>query len=256
MRTLVPECLAVSPCSTPSAGLDQCLRDFSSLGYRKFELFTEWAASRVSPDSPPGDYIQLAGKYDMRFTSMHLPAISDDPDAGVELSIKAAKFAGQLGVKVVIYKAKSRELYISCARRFLDGIEGAGVIPVIQNHKGTPITTLEDYREVIEGIADTRMKTLLEVGMFYSVGVKWVDAYQLLGDSIALVHVKDQIGDQRVPFGSGEVDFKGLFSKLDSDGYKGEIVVEMEVCRDDHSRTLSLLEDARRFCTEMIKETV
>ncbi|HCE42563.1 MAG TPA: hypothetical protein DET40_03345 [Lentisphaeria bacterium] len=248
------EQLVASPCSCPKTGLEQCLKDFSAIGYRKFELFTEWAESRVDIDSPVAQYLELGRKYGMQFTSMHLPAIAEDLDAGVGRAIKAAKFAGQLGVKAVIYKAKTRELYISGAKKFLDGIEGAGVTAVLQNHKGTPITTIDDYRAVIEGINDKRMKTLLEVGMFHSVGVKWKEGYDLLKGSIALVHIKDQIGEERVPFGEGEVDFKGLFAQLEADKYPGELVVEMEVCRDDYAKTIKLLEDARKLCEKIIKE--
>ncbi len=244
--------LVASPCSCPKTGLEQCLKDFSAVGYRKFELFTEWAESKVDIDRSAGEYLALAGKYGMSFTSMHLPAISDEASLGT--AIRAAKFAKELGVEVVIYKAKTRELYISCAGKFLDGIDGLGIIPVLQNHKGTPITTIDDYRAVIEGINDRRMKTLLEVGMFHSVGVKWKEGYDFLRGSIALVHIKDQIGDARVPFGEGEVDFKGLFAQLDADGYQGEIVVEMEVCRDDYAKTIRLLGGAREFCGKIIKE--
>ena len=248
------EQLVASPCSCPKTGLEQCLKDFSAIGYRNFELFTEWADSKVDIDKPASEYLELGRKYGMSFTSMHLPAITEDLDAGVERAIKAAKFAKELGVKVVIYKAKTRELYIAGAKKFLDGIEGAGVAAVLQNHKGTPITTIDDYRAVIEGINDKRMKTLLEVGMFHSVGVKWKEGYDLLKGSIALVHIKDQIGDARVPFGEGEVDFKGLFAQLEADKYPGEIVVEMEVCRDDYGKTIRLLGDARAHCEKTIKE--
>ncbi|OGV40355.1 MAG: hypothetical protein A2X48_23645 [Lentisphaerae bacterium GWF2_49_21] len=246
------EQFVASPCSCPKTGLEQCLKDFSALGYRKFEVFTEWAESRVDIDKSAAEYLELGRKYGMSFTSMHLPAIADDLDAGVARAIKAAKFAKELGVKVVIYKAKTRELYIAGAKKFLDGIEGVGITPVLQNHKGTPITTIDDYRAIIKGINDSRMKTLHEVGMFHSVGVKWKEGYDFLKGSIALVHIKDQIGDTRVPFGEGEVDFKGLFSQLNADGYAGEIVVEMEVCRDDYAKTIKLLGDARNFCEKII----
>ncbi len=246
--------LVASPCSCPKTGLEQCLRDFSKAGYRKFELFTEWAESRVDIDKSSSEYLVLGKKYGMSYTSMHLPAIADDLDAGVERAIKAAKFAKQLGVKVVLYKAKTRELYIAGAKKFLDGIEGLGITPVLQNHKGTPITTIGDFRAIISGINDNRMKTLLEVGMFHSVGVKWKEGYDFLKGSIALVHIKDQIGEERVPFGKGEVDFKGLFAQLNADGYMGDVVVEMEVCRDDYAKTISLLEDARKLCEQIIGE--
>lgn len=246
------EQFVASPCSCPKTSLEQCLKDFSALGYRKFEMFSEWCVSHADITIPPAKYLELAEKYCMKYTSMHLPSIGDDLDAGVELAIKAAKFAADIGVKVVLYKATTRESYIAGARRFLDEIEGLGIIPVLQNHKGTPISTLDDFQAVIKGINDSRMKTLLEVGMLYSVGVTWDQGYDLLKGSIALVHIKDQRGEERVPFGEGDVDFKNLFSQLDTDGYKGDVVVEMEVCRDDYERTIKLLGDARLHCEKLI----
>ena len=82
---------------------------------------------------------------------------------------------------------------------FLDAIEGLGVTPVVQNHSGTAVSSLADAREVHEGIADGRMKALLEVGHFHAAGVLWPDACDYLGDRIVLVHVKDQVGKQSVP---------------------------------------------------------
>lgn len=246
--------LATSPCSTPDVGIEQCLKDFSALGYQKFEMFSEWCASHADMSKSPEEYLEIANKYNMAYTSMHLPSIGDDLDAGVELAVKAAEFAADIGVKVVLYKAKTREAYIAGAKRFLDGIEGFGITPVLQNHKGTPITTIDDYRAIIVGINDSRMKTLLEVGMFHSVGVLWKEGYDFLNESIALVHIKDQIGEDRVPFGEGEVDLAGLFTQLNKDGYEGEIVIEMEVCRDDYDRTIQLLGDAKSHCEKIIGE--
>lgn len=46
------------------------------------------------------------------------------------------------------------------------------------------------------------------------VGGLWAEGFDLLGESIALVHVKDQVGPQSVPFGTGEVDLPGLFAHM------------------------------------------
>ncbi|MBN2714046.1 MAG: sugar phosphate isomerase/epimerase [Planctomycetes bacterium] len=243
---------AVSPCSSPKFGLEEALKSYSALGYRKFELFSAWAESRVELGTDPQVYLDLAEKYGMEYTSMHLLPIEDNYEESLEKAIAGAKLAKALGVKVVLYKANSRENYIKGAKDFLDAIDGLGVTPVLQNHVGTPITTADDFKAVIDGIADPRMKTLLEVGMFHSVGVSWQKGYKLLEGSIALVHIKDQIGENRVPFGEGEVDLKGLFEHLGNKGYDGEIVVEMEVCRDDQERTLKLLKEAREHCANLL----
>lgn len=237
--------LTVSPCSNPEMDLDEVLSAYRALGYEKFEVFTSWAKSAVDIEASPAIYVEKGRAHGMAFASLHLPPIDDDHAESVQRAVRAARFAAAIGVRVVLYKANTRPNYIACARAFLDGIEGLGVTPVLQNHAGTAISTLEDFREVREGIGDPRMKSLLEVGHFHTVGVSWKEGYDLLRDSIALVHIKDQIGPVSVPFGTGEIDLPGLFRHMDAAGYTGDYVVEMEV--QDKENTLRYLGDARDY---------
>lgn len=242
---MVPDQLAASPCSHPDLDLATLLEGYAALGYGTFEAFTEWARSAVDLCGDPAACRDEAARRGMAFTSMHLPAIGEDLEAGVTAAVEAARFARALGVRVVLFKAKSREALVEAGKPFLDRIEGLGVTAAVQNHVGSPITTLADYDAVLSGIGDARLKTVLEVGMFCSVGVSWREACRALDGTVALVHLKDQIGERRVPFGEGEVDFEGLFAHMDGQGYEGEYVVEMEVCRDDPERTFALLGEAR-----------
>ena len=240
--------IVVSPCSNPDMAWDEALNAYSALGYRNFEVFTSWAHSAVDLERPPRFYRENACKYGMMLTSMHLPPVTDAFEVSLEQAIAAAGFAQALGVEVVLYKAATRELYIRGARPFLDAIEDLSVIPVLQNHAGAALSTPDDFREVIAGIDDARMKTLLEVGQFHTVGVSWRQGWDLLGDSIALVHIKDQTGPQSVPFGAGEIDLPGLFEHLRSAGYTGRYVVEMEV--EDRENTLRYLNEALGYLEE------
>src|SRR5690606_21359715 len=106
-------------------------------------------------------------------SSLHLPPIGEDTDAGLAEAVHAAQFAAALGAKVVLFKAKSRSLYAKTAKSFLDRTEHLPITPVLQNHAGSPISGLDDFAEVLHAINDDRMKTLLEVGHFHSVGVSW-----------------------------------------------------------------------------------
>jgi len=249
---LTSDQLVASPACIPQWTLEQLLPAYAKLGFQKFEAFCTWCRSALDITQPPEAYLDLARPNSMRFTSMHLPPVTDDLEHSLEAAVATAAFAQAIGAGIVIYKADSRESYIRGARPFLDALQARGidVTPVLQNHKGTPITTLDDFRHVIEGISDPRMKTLLEVGHFQRAGVHWRDGYALLGDSIALVHI-NEIDDQgrSVPFGSGRVDFAGLFERLSADGYSGDIVVELELetRQQDPQRTLDELENALAF---------
>lgn len=237
---------SVSPCSNPELELDEVLAAYSAMGYQHFEVFTSWAKSAFDYKADPQIFIDKKKQYGMNFYSLHLPPIAaDNYDESLANAIKAAKFAKAIGVEVVLYKASDRPTYINAAAEFLEAIEELGITPVIQNHYGTPVTTLEDFCEVRKGINDDRMKSLLEVGHFHTAGVSWQQGYDLLQDSIALVHIKDQVGKQSVPFGTGEIDLPGLFQHLESVGYAGNYVVEMEVV--DKENTLKYLEDAFKY---------
>jgi sugar phosphate isomerase/epimerase len=228
--------------------LDEALDAYSRIGFTRFEVFTSWVKSAFDIDRDPAEYVERGRRYRMTFASMHLPPVGDDLAGSLDAAVRAARFAEAVGAGVVLFKAASRPNYIRAAGPFLDAIDSVGVTPVLQNHAGSPITSLEDFREVIDGIGDPRMRSLLEVGHFHAVGVDWREAADALGDGIALVHVKDQIQAQSVPFGTGQIDLPALLAHMRSVGYAGDYVVEMEV--QDRHNTLRYLSDARRYILE------
>lgn len=245
--------LVVSSCSAHTMDVDAILPRFAALGYRHFEVFTSWAKSSFDYHRDPAEYLAMARPYGWTFTSFHLPPVGDDIDAGIAEAVTAAKFAKALGCEVMLFKATSRPLYIQAAKPFLDAVQGLGVTPVLQNHFGTPITTLADFREVIEGINDPRMHHLFEVGHFHTAGVTWQDGYELLKDRIALVHIKDQVGKTPVKFGEGEVDLRGLFRHMRDVGYTGRYVVEMEAAKGDAEKSIELLGHARQWLGKLFQ---
>jgi len=243
--------LVASPCCHPDLSLESALALYADLGLRKFEAFTHWVASALDIHADPAAYRHVAAAHAMQFVSFHLPPVDGDP-ASFERSVEAARFAREVGASVVLFKADSRPRYIEAARPWLDAIEGLGLVPVVQNHAGSPITSLDDMGEVLDGIAEPRMQAVLEVGHFHTAGVPWRNACDRLGDRIALVHIKDQIGRQSVPFGAGEIDLPGLFRHLSSMGYTGDVVVEMEV-EDRENTTRYLREAVDYLCTRCLE---
>lgn len=242
-----------SPCCNPEMTLPEVLSAYSRLGFRKFEAFTSWVNSVLDWERDPVAYRDQALQHGMQYVSLHLPPVGDDREESLARAVKAARFAAALGARVVLFKATSRPNYIAAAKPFLEATEELGIIPVLQNHAGSPISTLADFEEVLASIGDPRMKTLLEVGHFHSVGVSWREGWDLLGDTIALVHIKDQVGRQSVPFGTGEVDLPGLFRWMRAVGYTGDYVIEMEVADREH--TLRYLADALDYLRAHCQKT-
>jgi sugar phosphate isomerase/epimerase len=245
--------LVASACSSPTLDLETLLTRSAAMGYRKCEAFTSWAAAHLDLDRDPAAYRAQAARHGIAFTSLHLPPVSAASGPTFARAVHAARFARDLGAGVVIFKADSRATYIAAGRPFLDAIAGCGVVPVLQNHAGSPITSLADLQEVRAGIDDPRMRTLLEVGYLHLAGTRWPEAVQALAGSIALVHIKDHIGERRVPFGQGEVDLCGLFAHLQAIGYPGDIVVEMEVSKDVEEN-LRLQAEAVAHCRRLFTE--
>jgi sugar phosphate isomerase/epimerase len=222
--------LAVSPCSHPELSLDQALSTYATLGLRRFEAFTSWVNSALDWTADPGEYRHRAGQRGVEFCSLHLPAVRAEAfDASLADAVSAAEFASQLGVSVVLFKADSQETYKQAAGRFVDHIADVPVIPVLQNHAGSPLSRLSDMVHVVEAIDDARMKVLLEIGHYHAVGDDWRQALSRFADRIALVHVKDMSGGRCVPFGQGDIDLHEVVSALKGIGYRGDIVLEAEV---------------------------
>jgi sugar phosphate isomerase/epimerase len=238
-----------SPACNPEMVRDDVLRAYSGIGYTQFEVFTAWAKSAFDYHKEAAHYREIGARYGMAFPSLHLPPVGEDGD--ISEAVTAARFAEELGAEIVLFKATSRPAYIRSAGTFLDAVDDLNVTPVLQNHAGSPIESLADFREVIEGIGDDRMKTLLEVGHFHAVGVSWREGYDLLTESVALVHIKDMLGRQSVPFGTGEIDLPELFKALDAAGYAGRYVVEMEV--EDRENTLTYLAEALIYMKKHLK---
>lgn len=224
--------LVASPCCLPKKPLEWLLPKYRALGFKKFEGFSRWAEARLDYTADPTEIRRQFAAAGFRVTSFHLPPVTEAIAGTLPDALKAARFAAALedGAKV-LFKASSKETLVRSARSFLDGLTegGIAVVPVLQNHHGSAISSLEDYREVLAGIDDPRMKAVLEVGHFQRVGVDWRAGWELLADRIALIHVNDIRDGRSVHFGTGQVDFPGLMKHIRNSGYAGDIVVELEL---------------------------
>lgn len=237
--------LVASPCCVPQMDLDAVLSGYAELGFRKFEVFTEWAHSTFNIDGDPEFYLAKGKEYGLTFPSCHLTPVTDDYDASLERALQAARFAKAIGSEIVLYKASSKDNYIKAAPAILDLTEELGLTAVLQHHYGSPLHSLDDMAEVRLGISDLRMRTMLEVGHLHAAGHRWEESLEALAESISLVHIKDMIGTQSVPFGTGEVNLPGLFAALRERGYTGNVVIEMEV--EDRENTMRYIAAGLEF---------
>jgi sugar phosphate isomerase/epimerase len=243
------ERLVGSPCCLPDATEETLFPAYRKLGFHKFEGFSSWAACRHEWTSDPAEARERAARHGLRFTSYHLPPLNDDVETSLANAIAAARFAAALGAKIVLFKAQRRELFKLAGRRFLDSIEreGLGLTPVLQNHAGSAITTLDDYRDAFAAFDDDpRIRAILEVGHFQRVGQHFQKGWDFLGDRVALIHVNEIRAGKSVKYGTGEVDFEGLVRAIKKNAYAGDVVVELELenHRENPEETLEGLKSA------------
>ena len=79
-------------------------------------------------------------------------------------------------------------------------------------------------------------------GRVHALGVSATEVVDRFGPRIALVHVKDMIGDRSVALGAGEVDIPGLFAAMRAVNYDGFYVIEIN--NDDKENTGRYFEEA------------
>ncbi|MBN1670953.1 MAG: sugar phosphate isomerase/epimerase [Kiritimatiellae bacterium] len=237
--------LVAGAASVPTLDLETVLSEYARIGFRKLEVWTMWAASKLDIDADPATYVAQAERHRMCFPVAHLPLVRRGKAETLDRAIRSARFAAAVGARIVSFKADTIETYIETASRMLDAAEETGITVVVQNHQRSAVETLEQTRALHEGIADSRMKALLEVGHFHIYGVGWKDAWDCLGERVVHVHVWDRIGEKAVPFGTGEIDLPGLFRYADSVGYAGDFLLEMEV--GDDAAAVRFLADAFEY---------
>lgn len=224
--------LVASPCCLPGLSRAELFPVYRNLGFGKYEAFADWAQARHDWTGESRKDRAEADEHGLAITSFHLPAITDDVEASFQRALTAARYASGLGAQIVLLKARRKELFSQVGTRFLDAVEkeGWGFTTVLQNHKGSAITTIEDYREVFAALHhDPRLKAILEVGHFQRAGISWRDGWDFLGDRVALIHLNDIRAGKSVAYGTGEVDMGGLMGEIKRRNYTGDIVVELEL---------------------------
>jgi sugar phosphate isomerase/epimerase len=251
--------LVGSPCCLPGLGERELFSTYRALGFTKYEGFSVWPECKHPWTGDAEAAKQRAAEQGLRFTSYHLAPISEDVEKSFEDAVAGARFAERLGAEIVLFKAKTLELFESVGKRFLNTLksERINVRPVLQNHAGSAISTLADFERAIAAFdGDPAIEAILEVGHFQRVGIHWKAGWDLLRERVALIHVNEIRAGKSVHYGTGEVDFAGLIQYVKSSGYTGNIVVELELpnSQTDVPETVRGLEQAIAMLRKLYAE--
>jgi sugar phosphate isomerase/epimerase len=169
-------------------------------------------------------------------------------EAQAAASIKAQLFdvSEKMGSPLVVITGRPRkdgglEPTIAGIKSLLPLIESKPVKLALEPHYGSQIQYLEDYEAIFDQIESPQVGITLDSGHLHSAGVDWKRLIHRFPDRIYNFHVKDQVGTQSVPLGSGEVDLRGYIDELYAIGYEGALAVELEVIDP---------ENLPRYCAE------
>src|SRR6185503_14833106 len=175
------------------------------------------------------------------------------PTGSVAEAQRAAGFRAQLfdvaikmGRPLVVLTGRPRtddglEPTIAGIKELLPLIENKPVRLALEPHFGSQIQFFEDYEAIFEQIKSPQVGITLDSGHFHSAGVDWKGLIHRYPERIYNFHVKDHVGTQSVPLGTGEIDLRGYIEALDAVGYEGALAVELEVVD---------LENLPRYCYE------
>lgn len=163
------------------------------------------------------------------------------PTDSVEVAEAAAEYvalmfgvARRLDSPLVVFSGGARrggglKPTISGILKLLELVGDQPIRIALEPHHRSQIENRADYDTILGQIKSPQVGITLDTGHFHTAGVDWKALVRAYPERIYNVHVKDHIGDQGVPLGTGEIDLKGLVAELHAIGYEGALSVELEV---------------------------
>lgn len=125
--------------------------------------------------------------------------------------------------------SKYREEVINRWRKFVKAAEGSGVILLHENEKGIYGDTPERCMDLLKTLNCEYVKGIFDFANFVQCDVKnYPEAYELLKDYIAYIHVKDAVYNDHhvVPAGEGDGNVGEILNELYDNGYEGFLSLE------------------------------
>lgn len=118
----------------------------------------------------------------------------------------------------------------------LERARAANITLLLENSSYANVQMATESRKVLDVIDDPRLQLLWDPGNAFALGdpTATVDAWHLLKDRIAHIHLKDSVAHgskEWVPLGEGAFDLTGLLAAITADGYDG--IVSLETYFDD-----------------------
>ena len=257
---------------------EDMFRDARKAGYQSFELSIDASNGRLKRlfwgKKEAAEVWQAALRQDMKILTMCLsghkrfPLGSSDPEitsAGMKIMEKALELGGRLGSRIIqlsgfdVYDQEERTE--ETRKRYVDNVfrasrmaERACVMLAIEPVEGN-LLAVRDTMEVVRKIDSHCLQIYPDVANINSLGINPIQELPCGKGHIAAVHMRDSlpgIYDATIPFGSGYLDFDGVFRKLDEIGFCGPLVVEM--WNTERTEYMEWIRQAREYMETHIRK--
>ncbi len=257
---------------------EDMFRDARKAGYQSFELSIDASNGRLKRlfwgKKEAAEVWQAALRQDMKILTMCLsghkrfPLGSSDPEitsAGMKIMEKALELGGRLGISIIqlsgfdVYDQEERTE--ETRKRYVDNVfrasrmaERACVMLAIEPVEGN-LLAVRDTMEVVRKIDSHCLQIYPDVANINSLGINPIQELPCGKGHIAAVHMRDSlpgIYDATIPFGSGYLDFDGVFRKLDEIGFCGPLVVEM--WNTERTEYMEWIRQAREYMETHIRK--
>lgn len=116
-----------------------------------------------------------------------------------------------------------REQVFDRLGRFVDYAAANDVVLLHENEKGIYGERAAECKELMDCFYGEHFKAIFDFANFVQAKQDTLEAYELLGDFVAYVHVKDALWESGsvVPAGMGDGNVSGILKKLYANGFHG-----------------------------------
>lgn len=233
--------------------IEKAIETIASLNYDAVELWAgrlPWADPHVSPQMNASSRKQLKRQIEtsgLQISSLaaHIGLLHEQKSIRDEMVIytkRCIDLASELTIPIVhivsgtrletIPTDKAWDLLLDSIGVCLAHARQNGLKLGIEAVVGMQIGSLEDLARVIKDLEPSKLYVNFDPSHFHVSGNNELKALRDLGERIVHIHIKDAKGHPQEyefpPLGSGEINFKSLFSELKMMAYKGVLSIEYE----------------------------
>lgn len=121
-----------------------------------------------------------------------------------------------------------RERVFERIGQFVDYATHNDIILLHENEKGIYGEKARECRELMDAFAGEHFQAIFDFANFVQAGQDTLEAYELLKEHIAYIHIKDALkkNGNVVPAGYGDGNVKEILSRLFSNGFRGFLSLE------------------------------